>query len=60
MTKSLGTASTLSSFSILIQSLNEKSIVLGLTDWIETNDFDNNSKINEYWTSNSLFWVDLL
>jgi len=52
---SFGTASTLSSLSILIHNLKEKSIVFGFTDCIEAKDFDKRSKINEYWTSNNLF-----
>jgi len=57
MANNLGTASTLSSLSILIHNLKEKSIVFGLTDCIKVNDLDKRSKINEYWTSNNLFWV---
>lgn len=56
----LGTYSTLLSLSILLHSLNEISMILGLIDWICGNVLDNNNKTNEYWTSNYLKWVDLL
>jgi hypothetical protein len=56
----LGTYSTLLSLSILLHSLNEISMILGLIDWICGNVLDNNNKTKEYWTSNYLKWVDLL
>jgi hypothetical protein len=56
----LGTYSTLLSLSILLHSLNEISMILGLIDWICGNVLDSNNKTKEYWTSNYLKWVDLL
>jgi len=56
----LGTYYTLLSLSILLHSLNEISMILGLIDWICGNVLDNNNRTNEYWTSNYLKWVDLL